>query len=93
MHIHTYKTMKLPIMVSLITMDTAIEFPLKNASRMYKTTKLPNMVSLIIKWTLPLNSHQKMGPGHIYMYKTMKLPNMVSLITKRTPQILGLDAS
>ena len=27
--------------------------------------KLPYMVSLIMKWTPPLNSHQKTGPEHI----------------------------
>ena len=31
----------------------------------YKIKKLPNMVSLITKWTPPLNSHRKTGPGHI----------------------------
>ena len=27
--------------------------------------KLPYMVSLIVKWTPPLNLHQKTGPEHI----------------------------
>jgi hypothetical protein len=27
--------------------------------------KSPNMVSPITKWTSPLNSHRKTGPGHI----------------------------
>ena len=53
----------------------------------YKTKKLPNMVGLITKQTLPLNSHQKIGPGYIHTYNTKKLPNMVSLITKRTSSL------
>ena len=31
----------------------------------YKTKKLQNMVSPITKWTPPLNSRRKTGPGHI----------------------------
>ena len=45
----------------------------------YQTKKLPNMVSLITKWTLPLNSHWKTGPGHIsyvpYWIKINMFPN------------------
>ena len=46
-----------------------VEILLKNGARNIYTLlyleKLPYLVSPITKWTLPLNSHWKTGPGHI----------------------------
>src|ERR1700679_3172540 len=50
-------------------MDITIEFTSKIRSRKYITLMclllLPYMVTLITKQTSPLNSHRKIGPGHI----------------------------
>jgi hypothetical protein len=61
----------------------------------YKTKKLPNVVSLITKWTLPLNSHQKTGPGHIsyvpYWIKVNMFPNKLLMDSWWTPgKVYGL---
>ena len=49
--------------------DITIEFTSKNHSRTYRTLMLlpllPYMVTPITKQTSPLNSHRKIGPGHI----------------------------
>ena len=79
-HIHTYKTKKLPVgwhnnCYSWIHIEKCCIMHIHT----YKTKKLPNMVSLIAKWTLPLNSHWKTGPGHIsyvpYWIKINMFPN------------------
>jgi hypothetical protein len=48
-----------------ITVEIKLKYSAGNIYIHVYFGKLPNMVSQITKWTLPLNSYRKTGPGHI----------------------------
>ena len=48
-----------------IMVEIGLKYSARNIYIHVYFEKLPNMVSPITKWTPPLNSHRKTGPGHI----------------------------